>query len=48
MPKRINIVALGEIDIFLRERVGILLTKRTAIKTVKKGVMLLISSTVLS
>ena len=37
MSKR-KIVIFDEMDIFLRDRVGILLTKRMAINTVKNGV----------
>jgi len=43
IPNNRKTVALGEIDIFLRDKVGILLTKRIAIKTVKYGVNFLTS-----
>ena len=38
MPSKIKTVVLGEIDIFFRDKVGILLTNKTAIKIVKYGV----------
>ena len=38
-----KIVAFEEMDIFFKDGVGILLTKSKAIKTVRKGVKLLIS-----
>ena len=39
MANKIKIVVLGAIDIFFKERVGILLTSKSAIKIVKKGVI---------
>ena len=38
MPNKIKTVDLGEIDIFFSDKVGILLTNKTAIKIVKYGV----------
>ncbi len=38
MPNKIKTVAFGEIDIFFKDKVGILLTNKMAIKTVKQGV----------
>ena len=38
MPNNKKTVALGEIDIFFNESVGILLTNKNAIKTVRYGV----------
>ena len=43
MINRINTVDLGEIEIFLNEKVGNLLTNKKAIKIVKYGVKLLTS-----
>ena len=38
IPSKIKTVAFGEIDIFLNDKVGILLTRSIATKTVKNGV----------
>ena len=47
MPKRRKIVVLGEIEIFFKDKVGILLTNNIATKIVKIGVIFLISKPIL-
>ena len=43
MPNNRKTVVFGEIDIFLSDKVGTLLTNKIAIKIVKKGVIFLTS-----